>query len=266
MLHSEAINLGYDLMSKALIPGSSSAAGSPENRAGAAPIAILLIEDDRHIQRSISYQLSRQGYQVTCCEDGEEGLEKALQGQHQVVILDIMLPRLDGLSICKRLRGTFPELPIIITSARGTDLDKITGLEFGADDYLSKPFSPAELEARIRAVRRRAQSGSEGPQPRLLELGQVTLDRDRRLVRVAGEPIRLTPKEFELLHLLMQHPGRVFTRESLLSHIWGYAYDGYNRAIDAHINRLRSKLQEPLAGGPELIEAVYGVGYRFREP
>ena len=266
MLHSETVNSGYELMRKAVIPGTASGAPVTDGRTGSTPIPILLIEDDRHIQRSISYQLSRQGYQVTCCEDGEDGLDKALQGQHQVVILDLMLPRLDGLTICKRLRGTFPELPIIITSARGTDLDKITGLEFGADDYLSKPFSPAELEARIRAVRRRSKTGSDGPHPRLLELGQVSLDRDRRLVRVAGEPIRLTPKEFELLLLLMQHPGRVFSRESLLSHIWGYAYDGYNRAIDAHINRLRSKLQEPLADAPEMIEAVYGVGYRFREP
>lgn len=228
------------------------------------PVSVLFIEDDRHIQRSVSYQLSRQGYSVTCCDDGEEGLERALRGQHQVIILDIMLPKLDGLSICKRIRATRPDLPIIITSARGTDLDKITGLEFGADDYLAKPFSPLELEARIRAVRRR-QAALEAGKARQLALGPVMLDYDRREVRIKGEPVKLTPKEFELLHLLMQSPGRVFSREALLAHIWGYAYDGYNRAIDAHVMRLRSKLQERLGNELELIEAVYGVGYRFRE-
>lgn len=229
------------------------------------PTSVLLIEDDRHIQRSVSYQLSRQGYEVTCCDDGEDGLEKALKGRFQVLILDVMLPRLDGLSVCKRVRAVYPDLPIIITSARGTDLDKITGLEFGADDYLAKPFSPAELEARIRAVRRRIVAGSDASSMRHITIGDVALNCDRREVCVLGEPIRLTPKEFELLHLLMQYPGRVFTREALLAHIWGYAYDGYNRAIDAHINRIRTKLQERLGDQPEFIEAVYGVGYRFRE-
>ena len=231
------------------------------------PTSVLLIEDDRHIQRSISYQLSRQGYSVTCCDNGEEGLERALRGTYQVIILDVMLPRLDGLSICKRIRAVFPDLPIIITSARGGEVDRISGLEFGADDYVVKPFSPVELESRIRAVRRRLMKsdGSMIP-PRVLSCGGVSLDCDRRSVVVEGEVIRLTAKEFELLRLLMSHPGRVFTREALLTQIWGYAYDGYNRAIDSHMNRIRIKLQERVGGHAQFIEAVYGVGYRFRAP
>ncbi len=235
-----------------------------ENRSSPA-VTVLLVEDDRHIQRSVSYQLTRQGYDVTCCEDGEEALERALQGRFQVIILDIMLPRLDGLSICKRVRAAFPDLPVIITSARGTDLDKIAGLEFGADDYLAKPFSPAELEARIRAVRRRLGYGVDSAR-RQFAIGDVVLDCDRRQIKIGETTCHLTPKEFEMMSLLMQAPGRVFTRETLLSQIWGYAYDGYNRAVDAHLHRLRTKLMECAPDRPELVEAIYGVGYRFRVP
>jgi DNA-binding response OmpR family regulator len=229
------------------------------------PIPVLFIEDDKHIQRSVSYQLNKQGYAVTCSDDGEDGLDRALKGQFEVVILDVMLPHLDGLTVCKRIRASFPDLPIIITSARGTDLDKITGLEFGADDYISKPFSPAELEARIRAVRRRMLAAIEANQFRKLTIGPIVLETDRHEVRVEDRLIRLTPKEFEVLHLLMRYPGKVFSREALLAHVWGYAYDGYNRAIDAHINRLRTKLIVGMKEKIDIIESVYGVGYRCRQ-
>jgi len=227
---------------------------------------VLLVEDDRHIQRSVSYQLQRQGYKVTCCDDGERGLEDSLRHRYSVVVLDVMLPKLDGLSLCKELRAKRPEQPIILISARGSDLDKITGLEFGADDYLSKPFSPAELEARIRALRRRMGAVAEINQPALMEVGGMVLDRDRHQLRVGGVTVRLTPKEMALLRLLMSAPGRVFTRENLLAQVWGFSYDGYHRAVDAHINRLKSKLEKELGDMPEWLEGVYGVGYRIRDP
>ncbi|MGH9481230.1 MAG: response regulator transcription factor [Terriglobales bacterium] len=227
--------------------------------------SILLVEDDRNIQRSVSYQLQRQGYKVTCCEDGERGLEEALRRRYSVAVLDVMLPRLDGLSLCKQLRSKRPDQPIILISARGSDLDKITGLEFGADDYLAKPFSPAELEARIRALRRRVGEKSDSHHP-LLEVGEMVLDRERRQLRIGGGAVRLTPKEMALLRLLMSAPGRVFTRENLLAQVWGLSYDGYHRAVDAHINRLKAKLERELGACPDWLEGVYGVGYRIRDP
>ncbi len=233
---------------------------------GARAAAILLVEDDRHIQRSVSYQLQRQGYKVTCCDDGESGLEEALRRRYSVAVLDVMLPKLDGLSLCKQLRAARREQPIILISARGSDLDKITGLEFGADDYLAKPFSPAELEARIRALRRRAGGGDANLPSELLEVGELVLDRDRHQLRRGEAIVRLTPKELALLRLMMNAPGRVFTRENLLAQVWGFSYDGYHRAVDAHINRLKSKMVEQFGDEPEWIEGVYGVGYRFRDP
>jgi DNA-binding response OmpR family regulator len=239
-------------------------AGPPEE-AGARSAAILLVEDDRHIQRSVSYQLQRQGYKVTCCDDGESGLEEALRRRYSVAVLDVMLPKLDGLNLCKQLRAARREQPIILISARGSDLDKITGLEFGADDYLAKPFSPAELEARIRALRRRS-GGEPGAPGEVLEVGELVLDRDRHQLRKGDAVVRLTPKELALLKLMMSAPGRVFTRENLLAQVWGFSYDGYHRAVDAHINRLKSKMQEQFGGEQDWVEGVYGVGYRFRDP
>ncbi|HET9784366.1 MAG TPA: response regulator transcription factor [Terriglobales bacterium] len=231
---------------------------------GIAPV--LLVEDDRHIQRSVTYQLHRQGYRVTCCDDGESGLEEALQHRYSVVVLDVMLPKLDGLTLCKQLRQARRDLPIIIISARGSDLDKITGLEFGADDYLAKPFSPAELEARIRALRRRSE-GSQTAAAELIRVGrELVLDCDRHQLRVGATEIRLTPKEMALLRLLMSAPGRIFTRENLLAQAWGFSYDGYHRAVDAHFSRLKAKLQEHLGEPPSWLKAVYGVGYRVCDP
>lgn len=248
--------------------GQPAPAAPPREDSGLSPrgASVLLVEDDRHIQRSVSYQLQRQGYKVTCCGDGDEGLEEALRRRYSVVVLDVMLPRLDGLSLCKELRAKRPEQPIILISARGSDLDKITGLEFGADDYVAKPFSPAELEARIRALRRRMGAVAEASQPALMKVGGVVLDRDRHQLRVDGVTVRLTPKEMALLRLLMSAPGRVFTRENLLAQVWGFSYDGYHRAVDAHINRLKNKLEKELGSLPEWLEGVYGVGYRMRDP
>lgn len=228
---------------------------------------VLLVEDDRNIQRSISFQLQRQGYRVTCCGDGESGLAEALKRFYSVVVVDVMLPQLDGLSLCKQVRQARPGQPLILISARSSDLDKITGLEFGADDYLAKPFSPAELEARIRALCRRANAAVMNmDDAAVLEVGEVTLDCGRHEVRVKGVNVRLTPKELALLKLLMGAPGRVFTRENLLAQVWGISSPSYHRAVDAHINRLKTKLATQAGVTADWLEGVYGAGYRFREP
>lgn len=228
--------------------------------------SILLVEDDPNIQRSISYQLGRQGYRVTCCADGEHGLEEALTRRYAVVVLDVMLPKLDGFRVCQQVREAHPQQPIIMISARDSDLDKITGLEYGADDYVAKPFSPAELEARIRALRRRAGGAQEAESAGVIRCADVELDCGRHELRTQGEAIRLTPKEMALLRLLMSSPGRVFTRENLLAQVWGYSHPGYHRAVDAHINRLKTKLHARLGANPAWLEGVYGVGYRFLDP
>lgn len=235
-------------------------AGEPTQVADAAPV--LLIEDDAHIRRSIVYQFHRQGYRVTCCEDGEAGLEEALKHNYCVVILDLMLPKLDGFTVCRQLRQSRKDLPIIIISARGSDIDKITGLGLGADDYVAKPFSPAELEARVRALRRR--TGSFEPAP--IAAGGMVLDCTKYQLTIGGAVVRLTPKELKILRLLMSSPGRVFTRENLLTQVWGVAFEGYHRAIDAHMSRLKIKLLEQAGEPPDWLESVYGVGYRFRDP
>lgn len=238
-------------------PGTTSVRGA----------TVLLVEDDRNIQRSISFQLQRQGYRVTCCQDGESGLAEALRRQYSAIVVDVMLPLLDGLSLCKRVRRERPSQPLILISARNSDLDKITGLEFGADDYLAKPFSPAELEARIRALCRRIQaSGFMEESGGVVAVGEVQLDVHRHEARVGSASVRLTPKELALLRLLMGAPGRVFTRENLLAQVWGVSSPSYNRAVDAHINRLKAKLAQISPLGQTWVEGVYGAGYRFCEP
>ena len=227
---------------------------------------VLLIEDDPSIQRSINFQLSREGYRVRCCGDGERGLEEALHTCYDVLLLDIMLPKLDGLHICQQVRRVRPQQMIVMVSARDSDLDRITGLEYGADDYLGKPFSPAELVARLRALRRRAEAAGGAPAEEMIAAGGVVLDCARHELRAAGMTVRLTPKELHLLRLLMSAPGRVFTRENLLAQVWGSSYPGYHRAVDAHITRLRAKLGAQLGAPPTWLEGVYGAGYRFTPP
>lgn len=250
------------VLGKSVMRDRHAASGQPASG------SILLVEDDPNIQRSISYQLGRQGYRVTCCADGERGLEEALTRRYAVLVLDVMLPKLDGFRVCQQVREASPRQLIIMISARDSDLDKITGLEYGADDYVAKPFSPAELEARIRALRRRAGGplGANGVDAAaLIACAGVELDCSRHELRANGEAIRLTPKEMALLRLLISSPGRVFTRENLLAQVWGYTHPGYHRAVDAHINRLKTKLHARLGATPAWLEGVYGVGYRFRE-
>lgn len=245
----------------AMLPGGSPSAASARGT------SVLLIEDDRNIQRSITFQLQRQGYRVTCCQDGESGLAEAMRRQYSAIVVDVMLPLLDGLSLCKQIRRERPGQPLILISARSSDLDKITGLEFGADDYLAKPFSPAELEARIRALCRRASAAGLGAEDcAVVAVGEVELDVQRHEARAGHGTVRLTPKEMALLRLLMGAPGRVFTRENLLAQVWGVSSPSYNRAVDAHITRLKAKLAQISPAGLSWVEGVYGAGYRFREP
>ncbi|MGH9534239.1 MAG: response regulator transcription factor [Terriglobales bacterium] len=223
-----------------------------------APIPVLLVEDDRHVQRSLSFQLQKLGYAVTCREDGETGLAEAIRGEYGVVILDLMLPRLDGFRVCASLRAARPELPIVITSARVGEEDKVRGLDLGADDYLAKPFSLAELAARLRAVRRRTPP-EDAATP--IERGPLRLDRRRGELFAAGQPVRLSRREYQMIELLMAHPGRLFSREALLRRVWGDGNPNSARVVDQHLYTLRRRLREFLP--QEFIEVVREMGVRF---
>jgi two-component system alkaline phosphatase synthesis response regulator PhoP len=223
---------------------------------------ILLIEDDADIGLSLKYNLEREGaYAVSTARDGEEGLREAQARPPDLVILDLNLPGIDGLEVCRQLRRKPPTsaVPIIMLTARVGEADRVAGLDFGADDYVSKPFSVKELLARVRAVLRRQQPGSADDE--VLREGALQVFQAERRVEVSGREIALTRKEFDLLADMMRHRGRVLTRERLLERVWGYDYPGETRTVDVHIRRLRKKLGSPVEAS---IETVVGVGYRFR--
>jgi two-component system phosphate regulon response regulator PhoB len=219
---------------------------------------VLLIEDDRDIAEAIAYQLDKAGLKVRLAFTGEEGLEASRRGV-DLVLLDLNLPSMDGLEVCRMIRRqpATAHVPIIIVSARGDDVDRVLGLEMGADDYMVKPFSLKELAARCRAALRRAESAS-GPSAAYVD-ENFEVEFEAYLVRYRGQEVRLTPKEFELFRYMVERPGRVVTRERLLEHVWGYDTDIETRSIDAHIRRLRLKL------GParDHVETIVGLGYRF---
>ena len=221
---------------------------------------ILLIEDEAGIAEALEYQLSREGYDFEWATDGATGLERWKVGGADLILLDLMLPGLAGEEVAKQLRRT-SQVPIIMLTAKDTEIDKILGLELGADDYVTKPFSTRELVARIKALLRRTVpdgATSEG----VLEGGGIRLDPDRHEVTVAGEQVRLARKEFELLELLMEHPGRVLARETLIDRVWGSDYFGDTRTLDVHIKRLRSKV-EAQPHEPVHLLTVRGLGYKF---
>ena len=221
---------------------------------------VLLIEDEESLAEALVYQLSREGFDVEHSTDGIEALERFNTLGADLVLLDLMLPGMSGEDICKAIRRD-SEVPIIMLTARDADIDKVVGLELGADDYVTKPFNTRELLARIKAVLRRASSGT--PQAgRVLEGAGVRLDADRFEVTVRGEPIHLPRKEFELLELLMENAGRVLTRETLIDQIWGPDYFGDTRTLDVHIKRLRSKF-EPEPHDPKHLTTIRGLGYKF---
>ena len=219
---------------------------------------ILVVEDERQIARMVQAYLSREGYRVEVAFDGEEGWTRFNEGRPDLVILDLMLPRLHGLELARRIRAG-SDVPIIMLTARAEEADRVAGLELGADDYVTKPFSLRELAARVRAVLRRV----EGTAPReVMELGPLKIDFAAREVYLEGKPVELTPTEFDLLAYLARHPGRVFTRTELLEAIQERSYASLPRTIDSHIKNLRHKI-EPDPASPQFILTVHGVGYKF---
>ena len=215
---------------------------------------ILVVDDDTNICELLRLYLTKEGYQVTTANDGEEGLDKFNQVKPDMVLLDVMMPKMDGLEVCRRIRK-LGNTPVMMLTAKGETFDKVLGLELGADDYMVKPFDAKEVVARIKAVLRRTERPVE---EKVLRLGELSVNPTRHVVQVSGETVNLTLKEFELLCLLLDNPGVVFTRDQLLNQIWGYSFDGESRTVDVHVRHLRQKLGD--CGN--YIETVRGIGYR----
>ncbi len=224
---------------------------------------ILLVDDEESIQKLLTYPLEHEGFRVLQARDGEEALQRFADDHVDLVVLDVMLPKLDGLEVCRRLRSRSP-VPIIMLTARGDELDKVVGLELGADDYITKPFSIREFRSRVRALLRRAALGTQQEGREVLGDDELRIDLARRTVEVRGTQVELTYVEFELLKALVSRPGRVLSRQALLEALWGGSAYREPRTIDVHVRHLREKLErEPRA--PELVLTVRGVGYRFRD-
>ena len=221
---------------------------------------VLVVDDEPAIRDAVEYALRSEGFQVRGADDGETGLQAALDEEFDVVILDLMLPKMSGTEVCRRLRSE-SAVPIIMLTAKGAELDRVLGLEVGADDYVTKPFSMAELIGRIRAILRRRQLDRSGATS-MLRVGDLELDPIRHEVRIGGEPKRLTPSEFKLLLLLAQDPGRVFSRREIMQHLWDSTYVGDQRACDIHISNLRQKIEDD-PGNPLRVITVRGVGYKL---
>ncbi len=228
---------------------------------------ILVVEDEWEIARLVSLHLEDAGYDVQVVSDGIAALREAMVPQWDLILLDLALPGMDGLEICKRLRGVSDMTPILMLTARSSEVDRVVGLELGADDYITKPFSVRELVARVKAMLRRVEAmkgGRDEPADEILELGELRVDLPKRRVDLEGREVQLTAKEFDLLVQFARHPGRVYSRADLLDQVWGYGHEGYEHTVNSHINRLRGKLEKDPAN-PELILTVWGVGYKFRE-
>ena len=223
---------------------------------------ILVVDDEQLLVKGIKFNLENEGYEVETAYDGGTALELAKNNKYDLIILDLMMPEIDGLECCMKIRE-FSNVPIIMLTARGEDTDKIIGFECGADDYITKPFNILELKARIRAMLRRA-GGSQGARKEnTITIGSLTLDTDQRIALRHGEVVELTAKEYDLIELLMKNPRRVYSRENLMNVVWGYAYAGDYRTVDVHIRRLREKLEDNPAE-PAYIMTKWGVGYYFK--
>ena len=228
---------------------------------------VLVVEDEEVLLSTLKFNLEKEGYAVITARDGWEALESARANKPDLVLLDVMLPELDGIEVCRRLRRE-SAVPVIMLTARGEEIDRVVGLEVGADDYVTKPFSMRELLARVRAVLRRvaldreAASAPAGENHRVVEAGPVTIDAAARRVRVRGETVELRPKEFDLLWLLVQNRGVALSRDLILEKVWGYDFPGDTRTVDVHIRWLREKIEED-PGRPRWITTVRGLGYRF---
>ena len=226
---------------------------------------ILLVDDEPTLVATLDYNLRREGHDVVIARDGQAALEQARARPPDLVLLDLMLPKVDGLEVTRQLRRT-STVPILMLTAKDAEVDKVVGLEIGADDYMTKPFSMRELLARVKAMLRRnamhPATPAAPPPPAAIELGPLEIDVAGRSVRRGGRPIHLKPKEFELLSFLAQNGGRVFSRHQLLENVWGYEFDGDTRTVDVHVRWLREKIEDEPAK-PRLLETVRGVGYRF---
>ena len=224
---------------------------------------ILVVEDDAHIADVVGLHLRDEGYEVVHAADGDQGLARLEEGGWDALVLDLMLPGVDGLEICRRARRLPRYTPIIITSARSSEVHRILGLELGADDYLAKPFSVLELVARVRALLRRVDAlGAARSTDHALRIDGLNIDPLAREVQLEGRPIELTPREFDLLYFFARHPGRVFSRLDLLNQVWGYSHEGYEHTVNTHINRLRAKIEAD-PGEPRRILTVWGRGYKM---
>ena len=224
----------------------------------------LVVDDEKLIVKGILFSLEQDEMQVDCAYDGEEALEYARNNQYDIILLDVMLPKLTGFEVCQQIRE-FSNVPIIMLTARGDDMDKILGLEYGADDYITKPFNILEVKARIKAIMRRVESkrpGAGEAEPKVIESGEMRLDCEGRRAYISDREIGLTAKEFEVLELLMKNPNKVYSRESLLQLVWGTDYPGDVRTVDVHIRRLREKIEQN-PSEPKYVHTKWGVGYYF---
>lgn len=229
---------------------------------------VLIIEDDKEISDLISIHLKDMDLEVSQSYDGKDGLLKAMNEKFELIILDIRLPYMDGLELCKKIRMEKIQSLVLILTSKSEEIDKVLGLEIGADDYLTKPFSIRELVARVKALLRRREifltSQEDETEDRELSIGDLLINEGMRKVQVRGQNIELSPKEFDLLVLLASHPGKTYTRMQLLNKIWGYEFEGFEHTVNSHINRLRSKVEQNMHE-PEYILTTWGIGYKFRE-
>ncbi len=225
---------------------------------------VLVVDDEKSIVKGITFSLRQDDMEVDTAFDGEEALDKAQNGDYDIILLDVMLPRLSGYEVCQSIRE-FSDVPIIMLTARGDDLDKIMGLEYGADDYITKPFNILEVKARIKAIMRRSDRKAEKPTDiKVLVKGALKLDLEGKRVYISGREINLTSREFDVLELLARNPDRIYSRENLLNIVWGQDYPGDERTVDVHIRRLREKIEEN-PSNPRYIHTKWGVGYYFAD-
>ena len=224
---------------------------------------VLVVDDEKLIVKGIRFSLEQDGMDVDCAYDGEEALNMAKENEYDIILLDLMLPKMNGLEVCQQIRE-FSNVPIIMLTAKGEDMDKIMGLEYGADDYVTKPFNILEVKARIKAIIRRTRKPEKAEeQMRIVEIGDLKLDCDSRRVFIGSREVNLTAKEFDVLQLLVFNPNKVYSRENLLNIVWGYEYPGDVRTVDVHIRRLREKIEEN-PSEPKYGHTKWGVGYYFQ--
>lgn len=222
---------------------------------------VLVVDDEKLIVKGLKFSLEQEGFKVECAYDGEEALQLAGKNKYDIILLDIMLPKISGMEVCQQIRE-YSNVPIIMLTAKGDDMDKIMGLEYGADDYITKPFNVLEVKARMKAVMRRLDPPKKG-NPNLILTGDVRMERDCKRLYINGKEINVTAKEFDVLELLVLHPGEVYDRESLLRAVWGDEFPGDVRTVDVHVRRLREKI-EPNASEPKYVCTKWGQGYYYK--